>query len=299
MSKSLNTFTEDFFNTHQKFLQETYPGLTVRRVKQELELLLMTDKGSSDSLHSVYLPHTENPATRFFNNLELGIPLEYITGRAYFYRSEFKVSPDVLIPRSETEMLVELTVNELKKWSKRTKEVLKFVDVGTGTGIIPISILQEITTPAKGLATDISYEALSIARQNAFNLRFTWSSKNELDFVQTDRLEGVDENFHVIVSNPPYIKREMDKALVHDQVKQFEPDLALWLDDTDYESWFEAFFSQVFNRLLKGGVFLMEGHENHLDNLSKIGEKCGFENTEVLKDLTGRKRFLIMRKNHG
>jgi len=299
MSKSLNSFTEDFFKTHQKFLQETYPGLTVRRVKQELELLLMTDKGSSDSLHSAYLPHTENPATRFFNNLELGIPLEYITGRAYFYRSEFKVSPDVLIPRSETEMLVELAVNELKVWSKKTSDVLKFVDIGTGSGIIPISILQDMPNATKALATDISLEALSIAKQNAFNLRFTWSSQSSLDFVQTDRLEGIDDTFHVIVSNPPYIKREMDKTLVHEQVKQFEPDLALWLDDADYENWFETFFSQVYSRLIKEGVFLMEGHENHLDNLSKIGEECGFENTEVLEDLTGRKRFLIMRKNHG
>ncbi len=298
MIKSLGAYTENYFKDHQKYLEETYPGLTIRRVKQELELLMM-EKGSVNSLEAVYLPHTDNPATRFFSSLELGIPLEYITGRAYFYRSEFKVSPDVLIPRSETESLVEMALKELGTWAKKTDETLKFIDVGTGSGIIPISILQELNRPANAYATDISMEALNVAKENAFNLRFTWSPKSSLNFIQTDRLEGVKENFHIIVTNPPYIKREADKDMVHEQVREFEPGLALWLDDKEYDEWFLKFFTQAHHLLMEEGVFLMEGHENHLDNLSKVGEKCGFKNVEVQNDLTGRKRFLIMRKSHG
>ena len=298
MIKSLGTYTDNFFKDHQKYLEETYPGLTVRRVKQELELLMM-ETGSTDSLETVYLPHTENPATKFFSNLELGIPLEYITGRAYFYRSEFKVTPDVLIPRAETESLVEMAVNELKSWAKKTDEKLRFIDVGTGSGIIPISILQDLNRPAEAWATDISPEALAIAKQNAFNLRFTWSDKSNLSFKQTDRLSDIEGPFHLIVSNPPYIKIDGDKDLVHSQVREFEPALALWLDDSEYDQWFETFFGKAHTLLVDEGVFLMEGHENHLDNLSKVGEKCGFKSCEVQSDLTGRKRFLIMRKSHG
>jgi release factor glutamine methyltransferase len=298
MSESLGTYSENFFKKNEKFLEETYPGLTVRRIKQELELILMAG-GSTDSLQSVYLPHTENPATCFFSNLELGIPLEYITGRAYFYRSEFKVTPDVLIPRSETETLVEMAVKELNELAKEVEGALSFIDVGTGSGIIPISILQEMNHSTNGIATDISKEALAIAKENAFNLRFTWSPNNPLWFVQTDRLEGIEKEFHLIVSNPPYIKRNLDKELVHEQVREFEPGLALWIDDNEYDQWFEKFFSQAYNRLFEGGVFLMEGHENHLDSLCLVGERCGFKKCEVLEDLTGRKRFLVMRKNNG
>ena len=298
MSISLSTYSESFYKKHEKFLGNTYPGLTVGRIKQELEIILMAG-GSTNSLDSAYLSHSENPVTKFFSNLELGIPLEYITGRAYFYRSEFKVNPDVLIPRSETETLVELAVKELKKLEQEVCGPLSFLDVGTGSAIIPISILQEMNHPTNAIATDISNEALIIAKENAFNLKYTWSIKNTLSFIQTDRLDGINTEFHLVVSNPPYIKRKADKELVHEQVREFEPGLALWINDNEYEQWFEKLFNQAYDRLLDGGVFLMEGHENHLDSLCIIGEDCGFIKCKVLEDLTGRKRFLVMRKNHG
>ncbi|MCO4795675.1 MAG: hypothetical protein KC493_18295, partial [Bacteriovoracaceae bacterium] len=127
MTSTLETYTQDFFKAHENNLKKNYPGLTVRRIKQELELLLLGTLSTQEFFNSPYLPTASNPATRFFNSLELGIPLEYITGKAFFYRSEFSVTPDVLIPRSETEQLVEMGIAELNKWSKKTDETLKMI----------------------------------------------------------------------------------------------------------------------------------------------------------------------------
>ncbi|MDD0854047.1 peptide chain release factor N(5)-glutamine methyltransferase [Halobacteriovorax sp. GB3] len=295
--KSFGEYTEDFYREHKDMLLRSYPGLAPRRLKQELESFCLHYQINVDDLfESRFIPTLNSPISRFFEYLKRGYPLEYIRLRSYFYKSEFFVTPDVLIPRDETEILVECTVSEMKEWIKKTDENLRICDIGTGSGAIVLSAVQEIQRPVNAIATDISKKALIVAKRNYYNLRFKILKESSVHFIQTDRLKDIDEKFHVIVSNPPYIMESIDRNQVHDQVDQYEPHLALYLNDETYFEWFEKLFAQAYDSLLEEGVFLMEGHEDHLQKLADIAKKIGFTNVEVKEDYTSRDRFLIARK---
>ncbi len=292
---SLDHFLKDFFQSEKKFLLNTYPGLTIHRLKQDLKLhAFLNGVDSEDLFDFPYQSHRHNPITIFFENLKIGMPLEYITGYAYFYRSLFKVNQDVLIPRSETEILVELATTEIKKNFKN--KICKIADVGTGTGAIALSLMYEEAASLQIVATDISPKALRIAKENFFNLRFSIPEKHSISFIETDRLNNVDGPFDLILSNPPYIKRMSDLSLVHQQVVTFEPHLALFLEDDNYENWFKEFFKNIFQKLSHSGVSLIEGHENHLESLATLARTFGFSEVVVIKDYTQRDRFLRLKK---
>jgi release factor glutamine methyltransferase len=108
-------------------------------------------------------------------------------------------------------------------------------------------------------------------------------------------LEGSEQKFDLIVSNPPYIKRKGDFSLVHPKVHEYEPHEALYLDDESYNVWFETFFLQARGALKTGGAFLMEGHENHLHELKDLAKGLGFHSVELKKDYCDRWRFLKMK----
>lgn len=112
-----------------------------------------------------------------------------------------------------------------------------------------------------------------------------------------DRLEGIKIPADVILSNPPYIKEKLDRELVHGQVKKFEPQKALFLQDELYDAWFEQFFTEANSLLKKGGLFLMEGHENHLSHLAKMAQRIFTHESELITDYTGRERFLKIIKS--
>lgn len=226
------------------------------------------------------------------------MPLEYITKKAYFYKSEFFVDERVLIPRNETEVLVELACNELGSILKQTDETLRVADIGTGSGAIALSIMAECLAPIHMTGLDISLDALKVAKKNWFKLRYKIPRGSDLRLIQSDRLSVIDESegkFHLIVSNPPYIKQSEDGAFVHAQVDQFEPHVALYLDDEEYEAWFGELASQVHDALVSEGVFFMEGHEDHWGELEPIFRTAGFE-TQLINDLTGAPRFLRAKK---
>ena len=288
-------YLKNFLSKEKNRLQDNYPGINYKRLAVELESYYASGiVGDDDFLKTVYLPSRSNPVTKFFNKLKEGVPLEYISGRAFFYNSEFLVNKNVLIPRFETELLVEFAKEEIIKL-KKTKEDLTVIDVGTGSGVIALSILQEADIPIKMIAVDISIEALEVARRNYFRLQFTINPRSHFELVKSDRLVRVEEGADLIVSNPPYIKREGDIYGVHKSVLTFGPELALFLDDSEYENWFKQFFIQVYETLTSNGVFLMEGHENHLKDLLSLAETLGFIGV-IKNDLTGRNRFLKLRK---
>jgi release factor glutamine methyltransferase len=295
---SLGEYTENFFNEKKASLSKSYPGLSVNRLKMEIESFALQKQVNVDELFSnQYVPSGTNPITRFFDSLNKGYPLEYIRERAYFYKSEFSVDPNVLIPRNETEILVEKGAEVLRDWVRKSDETLRVLDIGTGSGAIIISLLQEIDRPIIAYATDISKEALIIARRNFFNLRFTIPRESSLNLICTDRMEDLsDEKFHLIVSNPPYIKELEDREFVHGQVDKHEPHLALYLKDEDYIDWFKVLFKQVSTALYEEGIFIMEGHEDHLEELSQVCLSFGFKSVEVLNDYTNRNRFLLAKK---
>lgn len=291
----LEDYLQTFFNEEKKSLLSFYPGLTLHRLRSDIKLHAFLNGVDSEELFDFpYLPYRSNPLTLFFEKLKEGVPLEYITGYAYFYRSLFKVTSDVLIPRSETEILVELASHEIQKNYK--SKACRIADVGTGSGVIALSLMMEDSAILDIVASDISEKALTLARENFFNLRFAISAKHNITFVKSDRLQGLDGKFDIILSNPPYIKRRADQDSVHHQVLTYEPAMALFLDDDVYDLWFEDFFKSIHQNLNDAGMSLIEGHEQHLENLAEIALKTGFAKVDVIKDYTGRNRFIRLKK---
>ena len=292
---SLDQYLKGFYEAQKKSLLANYPGLTLHRLKQDIKLHAFLNGVDSEELFDFpYLPHRTHPLTVFFDKLKVGTPLEYITGYAYFYRSVFKVTSDVLIPRSETEILVELAAQEIQK-NYRNK-LCRVIDIGTGSGAIALSLLMEEAATLEMVATDISERALKLAKENFFNQRYTIPSKHKLQFIKSDRFNDVEGEFDLILSNPPYIKRSADLKEVHSQVASFEPHLALYLDDTTYDQWFDEFFTSIHEKLAPKGLSLIEGHENHLEALAQRALTIGFKEAVVIKDYTNRNRFLKLKK---
>jgi release factor glutamine methyltransferase len=293
--KSLEDYLQSFYNAEKKSLLANYPGLTLHRLREDIKLHALLKKVGSEELFDLaYIPHKNNPITIFFEKLRLGIPLEYITGHAYFYRSFYKVSPDVLIPRSETEILVELAAAEIQKNFRNIQ--CRVADIGTGSGIIALTLMMEDSAILDMVASDISEKALVIAKENFFNLRYAIPAKHKIQFLKSDRLLALEGSFDIILSNPPYIKLRADESTVHHQVLSHEPAMALFLDDGLYDLWFEDFFKSIYEKLTPSGISLIEGHESHLGALSVMALKLGFAKAQIIKDYTGRDRFLRLKK---
>lgn len=150
--------------------------------------------------------------------LKKGIPVQYIVGNVNFYGYTFKVNENVLIPRFETELLIEKTINYIKKY---LNENIKIVDIGTGSGAIAITLKKELE---KSLvtATDISSKALEVAIENARD------NNVDINFIEGDLLSPLKEKYDVIISNPPYIAYDEE---IEEIVKNNEPHLALYASD--------------------------------------------------------------------
>ena len=255
---SLEDYLQSFFSEEKKNLLVNYPGLTLHRLRNDIKLHAFLNGVDSEELFQFpYIPYRSNPITLFFEKLSLGVPLEYITGYAYFYRSLYKVTHDVLIPRSETEILVELASEEIQKKYRHLN--CRVADIGTGSGIIALTLMMEDFAILDVVASDISEKALTLAKENFFNLRYAISAKHKINFLKSDRLNELEGKFDLILSNPPYIKRIADNSAVHHQVLSYEPDLALFLDDVSYDLWFEDFFKSIYEKLNPNGVSLIEG----------------------------------------
>lgn len=214
------------------------------------------------------------------DSFQKGIPFAYLLGISEFYGNQYLVNPDVLIPRPETEYLVDLIVNEFKG-----KKVNRILDVGTGSGVILLSLLQN-NVGKVGVGVDICEKALAVARINARRLRL----EKIVTLLQSDRLTNVESTFDLIVSNPPYIKASSHKQLVHESVDTHEPHQALYLPDDYYTFWFEDFFMAIRSSL--HGTFFMEGHELEVEDQAKLLARMGFQDIKVLNDLSGTKRFI-------
>jgi release factor glutamine methyltransferase len=246
---------------------------------QEVQDLQKTSSGN----HLLELTHAEfalspHALIQLEQKFLAGIPFAYLLGQVEFYGHYFHLTPDVLIPRPETELMVDLLVQSRQRFQK-------VLDVGTGSGVILLSLLRREVAQS-GVGVDISEKALAICRINADRLGL------QVKLLAGDRLRPVDEKFDLIVSNPPYIKASAHRQLVHSGVDRHEPHLALYLPDAEYEQWFKEFFEAVRTRLETGGTFLMEGHELELASQAKLLSSMGFEAVEVLPDLAGCDRFL-------
>lgn len=262
-----------FFAQNINQLTNSYPGLRLELFKEKI---FETLAGSS----------SEQALVEILADTLTGKPLEYISGSKFFYRSSFFVDNRVLIPRSETEILVEDVIDLVQR-----QKIESLAEVGVGSGAITISIARECSH-LDIWAGDISAPALEVAGKNIQQWQKDFAPGTSVELVQTDRLKGVEKTFECIVSNPPYIK---DSDLVHPMVDRYEPRLALRLNDQEYQEWFNLFFKQVVSCLNREGWFFMEGHEDHLEELKILAQNF-FTEVKLKKDYTDRLRFLYAKK---
>ncbi len=219
--------------------------------------------------------------------LKTNEPIQYILGKAYFYDLEFIVSPDVLIPRPETEELVDKIIKENNK-----KENLNILDIGTGSACIAVALGVNIKN-ANLVAYDISEKALNIAQQNAkkhkVNIKF------ELKDILKEQNIIEKTKFDIIVSNPPYVtKKEADLMLKN--VLEYEPHLALFVENTEPLLFYKAICNYAKLNLNEGGSLYFEINEAYGDEIVELCQSFGFKNVKLFKDLSGKNR--IVSANH-
>lgn len=209
-----------------------------------------------------------------------GEPLQYIVGTQEFMGLTFIVAPGVLIPRSDTEPLVEALM-------KRMKGNEHFLDIGTGSGAIHISLLHHFKN-ATAVSVDISAEALEIAKKNAENLKVT----NRIKYLESNLFEKIHEKFDVIVSNPPYIPTEdlktLQKELSH------EPKIALDGGDDGYD-FYRAIIKAAPEYFNEAGLLAFEVGHDQARTIKKLLEDADYQHIEIIEDLSHIERVVIAR----
>jgi len=211
-------------------------------------------------------------------------PIQYITNEAWFAGMKFYVDKNVLIPRPETEELVEWVAKEVK--SQKSK--VKILDVGTGSGCIAIALKKNLPK-AEVWACDVSDEALIVARINADSLQAT------VDFVPVDFLEEEQRKqlpqVDIIVSNPPYVPQK-DKDEMSKNVLDFEPSTALFVPHNNPLVFYDAIADFGKEKLAKNGHVYVEIHESAGERVKSLFHTKGFHSVKIKKDLQGKERMV-------
>lgn len=208
------------------------------------------------------------------------IPIQYILGEAHFYGLKFKVNNHVLIPRSETEELVQLVIQHSKN------KIINILDIGTGSGCIPIALKKNLPQ-AKISAIDISETALVLAKENAFLNRV------EVDFFIDDALNLKSSKhilYDVIVSNPPYISVS-EMVDMDNQVTKHEPHLALFVEDENPLIFYDKISDFALNNLKKEGFLFFEINQNLAFETQTLLSKKDFK-ADILKDINANDRII-------
>jgi release factor glutamine methyltransferase len=221
-----------------------------------------------------------------------GEPTQYIIGKQEFWGLEFEVTPDVLIPRPETEHVIEvaldrLAVREIRAGRKPTLtgEGLHIIDVGTGSGCIAIALAKELPG-ARILAADISVAALAVARRNAARNGFA----DRINFLEANLLGGSVAKYELVVSNPPYVGRKEKETLMR-EVRDREPELALYGGEEGYE-FYADLIGQAARALLPGGLLVLELGHDSLPAVQPLLDLPNWANVGVTKDLAGIDRVI-------
>ena len=224
-------------------------------------------------------------------------PIQYITGEAWFYGYRFEVNEYTLIPRPETEELVEWIIESQKSKVKSQKSKTEnltiqqsnnpsILDIGTGSGCIPITIKKEIPN-ALVSAIDVSEKALEMARKNAID------NEVEVNFILQNILESESliEKYDIIVSNPPYV-RNLEKQEIKKNVLAYEPHLALFVEDTDALLFYRKIAQLALSGLAPNGKLFFEINQYLGKETIELLENLGFKNIELRKDFVGNDRMI-------
>jgi release factor glutamine methyltransferase len=229
-----------------------------------------------------------NEEIQFWNSildsLKKEIPIQYLLGKTSFYGLDLEVNPAVLIPRPETEELVEWIIKSQK--SKVKSQKIKILDIGTGSGCIAISLAKNIPN-AQVFAIDVSEKALATAQKSANinDVNVTFIEKNILE---TNDLK---QQFDIIVSNPPYV-RELEKQEIKKNVLDNEPHLALFVEDNDALVFYRKIAELAQKNLSERGQLFFEINQYLGKEMIELLEKRGFKNIELRKDIYGNDRMI-------
>jgi release factor glutamine methyltransferase len=222
-------------------------------------------------------------------------PIQYITGEAFFYGRKFLVNSDVLIPRRETEELVQYIIHE-----NQGRRNIKILDIGTGSGCIAITLKKEMED-ASVSAIDVSEAALKVAAANA-QLHQAIINFCQADICASDFFMRNEQNklyhFDIIVSNPPYVRNSEAKSM-HKNVVEYEPHLALFVTDKDPLIFYRMIISLIqesanteMDLLKEGGGIFFEVNENLANEVAILLEKNNFKKIRIIQDLQQKNRFV-------
>ncbi len=269
--------------------------------KTKTELLFQKDSELPDTQLSQFVSLIEKRKT--------GLPIAYITGKKEFFARDFFVTPDVLIPKPDTELLVEKALEELSSL-RGTNRILNVCDMCTGSGCIGLSLLAECIEqkifPREMLPSftlvDISEKALEVAKKNADAL-IESEYRERVRFVRSNLFSALPLKFDIILSNPPYIPHAEALSLLDDG--RAEPILALdgdvdlfgnATDENDGLGIMRSLVPQAFSHLAPHGTLIVESGEYNADETAALFCENGFHDVEIFLDLSGQKRDTIGRK---
>lgn len=214
-----------------------------------------------------------------YNKLLNNYPIQYLIGYVNFYGYKINVNKDVLIPRYETEYLVEKII----KYSKMFQDKINIIDIGTGSGAISIALAKNLNCEID--AVDVSLDAISLAIKNSKQ------NNTSINFIQSDIFENINQKYNIIVSNPPYISKDQK---IMDSVYKYEPHLALFAEE-DGLYFYKKIISQSSNYLKEKFIIAFEigcTQGNKLKELAK--EYFNHEKILIEKDLSGKDRYLFI-----
>ena len=272
----LNQLKLEFINA----LQKTYPSTEI----ESFFYLLTEAYLKMNRLEVALNPNekiTENNKELFFKAIERlknHEPIQYIIGNTEFYGLPFKVNRNVLIPRPETEELIEWIIQDIKKITEKNS-TFQILDIGTGSGCIPISLAKELPK-ANVSSIDISAKAIEMATLNAKinNVSVTFFQQ---DILKTEKLA---EKYEVIVSNPPYV-RNLEKEQMQKNVLDYEPEIALYVDNEDPLIFYRKIAQLAKKSLTKNGALYFEINQYLGEELQELLQKEGFQQIELKKDI--------------
>ena len=278
---------KDVFSTYRQTLNSLYESSEI----ESLTLMIISEITELSKAQIKAFPEREvdpeqsKKLDAILSRLQTGEPVQYILGYTEFYGLPFKVNPSVLIPRPETEELVEWVLSEVK--NQRSK--INILDIGTGSGCIAISLKKNLPN-ADVSAIDISITALQTAKQNAE------LNKVDINFIEADILNPNAYNiqpttYNIIISNPPYVTPH-DKTQMHTNVTDFEPHTALFVPENNPLIFYNAIADFAKDNLISGGLLFFEINESYGKQTVELLNYKQFINIDLKKDMSGRDRMI-------
>lgn len=237
---------------------------------------------NSDKVLSEY---TRERIDKILKRVMSGEPIQYVTGEAYFYGMDLTVTPDVLIPRVETQELVDLIVKQYEGVSD-----LRILDIGTGSGCIAIALARNLPF-AKVTAIDISEKALDVAKENGKKL------KVKVDWVKADTFDFSPsaDSFDIIVSNPPYVMMS-EQSDMEANVLEHEPWVALFVPDDDPLRFYRRIAEMGRKALKTNGTLWFELNAQLAEETMQLVKNMGYEDVRLERDIAGKWRFMVATK---